>query len=165
MEQAVTATKQPPTLGFSYLTVYADATHLTRAPSRCNEASLCISSGSTAACAQSECTVWKRDSKPSITLYFSAISHKTWKYLQNQQLGNRQTQSLSKEEGVRGFRLLKGSNTYKGEERRGMGLYNSFSSTWLDQLQMQVCCLYSINTFHSLLPLPEDLISSTKGIT
>lgn len=79
------ATKQPRTLGFSYLTVSADAKYLTRAPSRCNEASLCTSSGSTAACARSECTAWKREGKGLITFHFPAILHQTWKHLRNQQ--------------------------------------------------------------------------------
>jgi len=155
------------TLGFSYLTASADAKYLTRAPSRCNEASLCISSGSTAACAQSECTVWKREGKGLITLHFPAILHGTWKCLWNQQQGNGQTQSLSEEDGAHGFGLLKGSNTHQKEpdETRERCLYANFSSTWLDQLQMQVCCLYLINTFHSLLSLPEDLTSSTKAVT
>lgn len=80
-EQAAVATKQPSTLGSSYLTTSAEAKYLTRAPSRCNEASLCISSGSTAACAQSECTVWKRGDTGLITLHFPAILHQTCKRL------------------------------------------------------------------------------------
>lgn len=72
--------KTTTTEGFSCLTVSAEAKYLTRAPSKCNEASLCISSGSTAACAQSECTVWKREGKGLMTLHLPTILHQAWKY-------------------------------------------------------------------------------------
>lgn len=100
------------TVGFSCLTVSAEAKYLTRAPSKCNEASLCISSGSTATCAQSECTVWKREGKGLMTLYLPTILQQAWKYHWNQQQGNRQIQRLSEEDGSCDFRLLRGINTH-----------------------------------------------------
>lgn len=98
---------------FFYLTVSAEAKYLTRAPSKCNEASLCTSSGSTAACAQSECTVWKREDKGLMILHLPIILHQAWKYPWNQQQENRQIQRVSEENESCGFGFLRGINTHK----------------------------------------------------
>lgn len=101
------------TVGFSCLTASAEPKYLTRAPSKCNEASLCISSGSTAAYAQSECTVWKREGKGLMTLHLPTGPHQAWKHPWNQQQGDRHIQRLSEEDGSCDFGLLRGINTHK----------------------------------------------------
>lgn len=115
IEKAAMATKKT---GFLYLTVSADAgaKYLTRAPSRCNEASLCISSGNTAACAQSEYTVWKKRGQRINCIVFPCNFTSNLETSQKSAAaGSRQTKTPTKEDGAHGFGLQKESNIHKNE--------------------------------------------------